>query len=73
MRIKRINIREKKIVPSKKWGPIVLLTDFGEKDGFSGVLKGVIAGIHPDARVIDLSHGIDPQNIRQGAFSLLTS
>lgn len=60
-------------MPSDKFGPIVLLTDFGEKDTFSGILKGVIAQIHPDARVLDLSHGIDPQNIRLGAFSLFTS
>lgn len=53
--------------------PIVLLTDFGSRDAFAGVLKGVIASISPDARVMDLTHGIDPQNILQAAFVLTTS
>lgn len=53
--------------------PIVLLTDFGHTDTFAGVLKGVIAGISPATRVIDLSHGVQPQNILQAAFLLRTS
>ncbi|RMG59353.1 MAG: hypothetical protein D6722_22380, partial [Bacteroidetes bacterium] len=36
--------------------PIVLLTDFGDRDGFTGTMKGVIHGIAPEASVIDLSH-----------------
>ncbi len=51
-------------------GPIVLLTDFGHADPFAGILKGVTAAINPDAKVIDLSHGIEPQNIFQAAFLL---
>ncbi len=53
--------------------PIILLTDFGQTDAFAGLLKGVIACISPNTRVIDLGHGIDPQNILQGAFVLSTS
>lgn len=49
---------------------IVLLTDFGIKDAFSGILKGVIACVSPESKVIDLSHGIRPQDILQGAFVL---
>ena len=37
---------------------ITLTTDFGAKDPFVGIMKGVIFGINPSARVIDLSHGI---------------
>lgn len=51
-------------------GPIVLLTDFGSRDWFAGVLKGVIAGIAPKAQVIDLNHGIPPGDVRAGAFNL---
>ncbi len=54
-------------------GPIILLTDFGHDDPFTGILKGVIAAINPDAGVIDLSHGIEPQNIFQAAFILQKS
>lgn len=50
--------------------PIVLLTDFGLSDGFVGVLKGVIAGISPDSKVIDLSHGVAAQDVLQAAFLL---
>lgn len=49
---------------------IVLLTDFGLKDHYVGVMKGVIAGICPEARVIDLTHEIPPQDVRAGAFVL---
>jgi S-adenosylmethionine hydrolase len=35
-----------------------------------GVMKGVIAGINPEARIVDISHHIDPQDIVHGAFIL---
>ena len=50
--------------------PIVLLTDFGVKDAYSGILKGVIASVSPESKIIDLTHGIRPQDIEQGAFVL---
>ncbi len=50
--------------------PIVLLTDFGTQDSYVGVMKGVIAGIAPDARVIDLSHEIRPQDLAHAAYTL---
>ena len=53
--------------------PIVLTTDFGLSDPFAGVMKGVILGINLQATVIDLTHGIQPQNVSHGAFVLGTS
>ncbi len=53
--------------------PIVLLTDFGYRDPFVGIMKGVIAAIAPQTPVIDLTHGIRPQDIFQGAFVLRRS
>ena len=50
-----------------------MLTDFGEADGFVGTMKGVILGISPKAQLVDLSHLIAPQNIRQAAFVLMTA
>jgi S-adenosyl-L-methionine hydrolase (adenosine-forming) len=50
--------------------PITLLTDFGLQDDFVGVCHGVIARIAPDARVIDVTHGIPPQGVLQGAVVL---
>jgi S-adenosyl-L-methionine hydrolase (adenosine-forming) len=52
---------------------IALLTDFGTTDAYVGVMKGVIATICPDASVIDVTHAIGAQNVRQGAFMLMTS
>lgn len=49
---------------------IVLMTDFGVKDIYVGVMKGVIARICPDANVIDLTHEIAPQSISTGAWAL---
>jgi S-adenosylmethionine hydrolase len=50
--------------------PITLLTDYGCQDEFAGVCHGVIAGIAPDARVIDITHGIPRHDIRAGALAL---
>ncbi len=49
---------------------ITLLTDFGLADVYVGIMKGVIAGIHPQAHVIDLTHQVPPQNIALGSFQL---
>ena len=49
---------------------ITFLTDFGLQDDFVGVCHGVIARIAPDASVLDITHGIPPQAILQGAFVL---
>jgi S-adenosylmethionine hydrolase len=49
---------------------ITLTTDFGQKDSFAGIMKGVIAGIDPQAQVVDLTHGIPPQDILAGALTL---
>jgi len=49
---------------------IVLLTDFGWKDGYAGILKGVIWTIAPGVQISDLTHEIAPQDILQGALTL---
>ena len=53
--------------------PIVLLTDFGLSDAYVGMMRGVIHGINPAADVIDLTHGIGPQDVRHGAVVLADS
>ncbi|MDT9546006.1 MAG: SAM-dependent chlorinase/fluorinase [Chlorobium phaeovibrioides] len=49
---------------------IVLMTDFGLADTYVGQMKGVILTIAPEARIIDLTHSINPQNVAEGAFLL---
>ncbi|MFL5871745.1 MAG: S-adenosyl-l-methionine hydroxide adenosyltransferase family protein [Solirubrobacterales bacterium] len=50
--------------------PITFLSDYGYEDEFAGVCRAVIAQIAPGAPLIDLSHGIARQNVRQGAIVL---
>lgn len=52
---------------------IVLLTDFGSRDYFVGVIKGVISSINPVARVIDLTHSVERHDVRQAGFVLWAS
>ena len=51
-------------------GILTLLTDFGIKDHFVGVMEGVIANIAPQTQVIDISHQVQPQDIEAGARML---
>ncbi len=47
---------------------ITLTTDFGLTDHFVGVMKGVIAKIHPPAQVVDIAHEITAFEIHEAAF-----
>jgi len=49
---------------------ITLTTDFGYTDPFVGIMKGVIATINPDVRVVDVTHGVPQQNLIAGALVL---
>ncbi|MCB0861701.1 MAG: SAM-dependent chlorinase/fluorinase [Solirubrobacterales bacterium] len=53
--------------------PVSFLTDFGYSDEYPGVCRLVIAGIDPGIRVIDVTHGIPPGDIRRGALALAAS
>jgi S-adenosylmethionine hydrolase len=52
---------------------ITLTTDFGLKDPWAGIMKGVILSINQGARVVDITHLVAPQNILEGAFVLSQS
>jgi S-adenosyl-L-methionine hydrolase (adenosine-forming) len=47
---------------------VTLTTDFGTKDFFVGAIKGAILSRLPEARLVDISHDIEPFDIVQGAF-----
>lgn len=51
-------------------GIIALLTDFGDRDGFVGMMKGAILHIAPDARIVDISHQLDSFDLKSAAFLL---
>jgi S-adenosylmethionine hydrolase len=49
---------------------ITLTTDFGLRDPFVGILKGVMLSICPSARLVDLTHDVAPQDILGGCLAL---
>src|SRR5689334_6904874 len=53
--------------------PIAIITDFGYRDHYAGVMKGVITSISPRTPIIDLTHGIPPQQVLAGALALRES
>lgn len=53
--------------------PIALLTDFGHRDPFVGICHGVILRVDPTIPIIDLTHGIERQDVHAGAVALADS
>ena len=49
---------------------ITLTTDFGLGSPYVAAMKGVMLSINPEARLVDISHAVGPQNVRQGALVL---
>ncbi len=49
-------------------GVITLTTDFGTKDEYVGVMKGVILSRNSDAKIIDITHEIEPFNVEEAAM-----
>jgi S-adenosylmethionine hydrolase len=49
---------------------ITLTTDFGYIDPFIGIMKGVMLNINPSVTIVDITHGIDPQNILEAAITI---
>ena len=52
---------------------ITLTSDFGHVDAYVASMKGVMLGINPEAKLVDICHTIKPQNIAQAAFVLSTA
>jgi len=52
---------------------ITLTTDFGTSDGYVAAMKGVMLSIHPEARLVDVTHEIEPQDVMEAAFVLRTT
>ncbi len=57
----------------KKANLIALLTDFSWHNWYLGVMKGVIKGINPGVRVVDLCHDVSSQDVREGSFIISNS
>ena len=52
---------------------VSFLSDFGLQDDFVGTCHGVIKQIAPETQIIDVTHGIPPQQILQGALVLAST
>ena len=55
---------------NRKWPIITLLTDFGLKDPYMASMRGVILSINPKCTLVDITHMINPHDIKEGAFIL---
>lgn len=66
----RANPRDR-LKPAASGPPVItFLSDYGLSDDFVGVCHGVIATVCPQARVIDITHGIPARDVRAGAVVL---
>jgi len=52
---------------------VTLTTDFGAASPYVAAMKGVLLGINPAVRIVDLSHEIPPQDLRHAAYFFATS
>src|SRR5581483_5691011 len=69
----RVNHRRERAVPEQPESvpPFVsFLSDYGLADEFVGVCKAVVLRAAPSARLIDITHGIPPFDVRAGALAL---
>ncbi len=57
----------------KPSGIVTLLSDFGLSDNYVGQVKGVILSLAPEAHLVDLTHGVPPQDVLEGSFQLATA
>jgi S-adenosylmethionine hydrolase len=51
-------------------GVITLLSDFGLEDAYVGVVKGILVGINPRARLVDLTHAVPAHDVRRASLLL---
>jgi S-adenosylmethionine hydrolase len=49
---------------------VTLTTDFGQGSPYVAQMKGVLLRLCPDAEIVDITHGISPQKVRQAAIVL---
>ncbi len=51
-------------------GIVTLITDFGNRDGYVGSMKGVMLSVKPGLILVDITHSIPPQDIKKASFVL---
>lgn len=63
-------MKTKKNIPQPGKNIIALLTDFGTEDHYVAAMKGRILSINPSAAIVDITHAVEPHNVRQGEYLL---
>ncbi|HEB10615.1 MAG TPA: hypothetical protein ENI06_05315 [Spirochaetales bacterium] len=54
-------------------GIITLLTDFGGRDGYAGIMKGMLLSCDPELKVVDLTHEVEPFAVTSAAYILYSA
>jgi S-adenosylmethionine hydrolase len=54
----------------KSYSIVALLTDFGLRDHYVGTMKAAMLSIEPSLRILDVTHDVQPQNVRQASYVL---
>ena len=57
----------------RRYDTLSFLSDYGTDDEFVGVVHSVVYGISPDVRIVDVTHGIPPHDVRAGGLALARS
>jgi len=55
----------------RSYDTVSFLSDYGTADEFVGVVHSVIRSIAPHAAVVDITHGVDPHDVRGGSLALV--
>ncbi len=58
---------------SARSGIVTLLTDFGHRDPYVGIMKGVVLSLRPSVQLVDLTHEVAPQDVTEAGFALCGS
>src|SRR5580658_7958782 len=49
---------------------LTLTTDYGTSDPLVGTMKGAILSVNPAARIVDITHAVEPYDVLDGALAL---
>ena len=60
-------------MPLLRFDTISFLSDYGTTDEFVGVVKSVIRSIEPRVTVVDITHDIQPYDVKAGSLTLARS
>jgi S-adenosylmethionine hydrolase len=57
-------------MPRPRLPIVTLTTDFGLTDSYVAEMKGVLLAACPEVRIVDVTHGVPPQDVLAGGFAV---